>query len=102
MLGRLSLADPAPAIETVDLIDRGVVNSFTTSMADCFYPRHVLEGHMKDGRKLDLVICYQCGNVEVWVADEPVDRFGFQRGGPDTFNGLLTAGKIPLPPQPGQ
>lgn len=97
VLGRLPLKDAKPVIEEMDRIDRGKMDN-TSSM--CFYPRHALEGRMRDGRKLELLICYECGNLKVYVDGEMTELFAFRSISPDPLNNLLKENGIPLPRQP--
>ena len=67
----------------------------------CFRPRHALEGRMNDGRKLDLLICYECKKL-YWYVDggEKGGMIDFSGSEATVFNNLLKEGGVTLPPPP--
>lgn len=64
VLGRATLSDAARCDELVRLIARGIAES-DGSAAMCFNPRHGLRVR-RDGRTLELLICYECLQMRAW------------------------------------
>ena len=70
--------------DVVEKLIRGV--STNQDRAMCFFPRHGIRAPLEDGRWIDLVICYQCSQIEVSgakgsatvhtsdISREPLDR----------------------------
>lgn len=97
VLGRLPLSDPQPAIEAVGKLDRTYdANSF----AMCFWPRHALETHLPNGKRLDLLICYECGQMRWYIDGHQEGIVNFPQMDATPLNKMLTVGGIPLPKQP--
>lgn len=70
-------------------------------MAKCFEPRHGIRA-TRDGKTVDLVICYACGQVYVHLPDvkpgDPV-RLTIHAGGEKGLDAILEAAKVPLAPK---
>jgi len=66
------------------------------SMAMCLInPRHAFRFKWK-GNTYDVLICYQCGQLELFKNDSRMQFRGSIAGKPDVLNGLLKAAAIPL------
>jgi len=64
--------------------------------AGCFNPRHgirVIHG----GKTYDLVICFECYSVIVYIDDVRKESFLITDSALDTFNKVLTDAKVKLP-----
>lgn len=66
VLGDAALTDPGLATQLAQLISRGLAES-DGSAALCFNPRHGVRV-VREGRTLDLVICYECKQIYVYDA----------------------------------
>ncbi len=72
--------------------------------ASCFDPRHGLSAVLKDGRRIDFVICYDCSEVRLYGDGKEPGSVFF--GGteahptPDRLNQLLKDNEIPMSPTP--
>jgi len=68
VLGRKTLEDAAARERLVTLLAEGIARS-GDDVADCFFPRHGvrLQGA---GHTIDLVICYECLQMNVYGLDE--------------------------------
>jgi hypothetical protein len=59
---RAVVSDPAARQRIIDIIERGVRTGFT--QAKCFQPHHGVHA-VRFGQTVDLVICYECSNIEI-------------------------------------
>ncbi len=92
ILGQTPVSTLADQRHVAEAIERAVLNF--PAPASCFNPRHALR--VSDDRDTyDLVICYECGAMEVYVGDKYVGDTGFS-GSPAALNSILVAGKVPL------
>jgi len=85
ILGRAAVADLAERNTLVALVRRGVEAS-DGSVAACFNPRHGLS-ITKDGHVTDLVICFECLSMNVYVDGVRAEA----RLTADTFTADVTA-----------
>lgn len=67
--------------------------------ARCFDPRHAVRFATKDTR-VDLLICYECSWVYVFVGDDQRVASLTIRDGQDVLDAILTAAKVPLATKP--
>ncbi|WP_227254865.1 hypothetical protein [Frigoriglobus tundricola] len=74
----------------------GVKNSGSGSAA-CFNPRHGIRA-VHDGKTTDLVICFECTNIVVYVGDKREQEVHTTRTPQKTFDKILTDAKVPLAP----
>lgn len=57
----------------------------------CFYPRHAIRAS-HDGKVVDLLICFECNNIEVYLGDAKpvlVEMGGNQDVSPTTVEGIF-------------
>lgn len=103
VLGRLPLSNSKATLNAIHEIVEAARN-WDNSIALCFWPRHGLSAILKDGRRVDFVICYECVQAKMFVDGEFGDivHFGTKRTkiSPAPLNDLLKAHNIPMPPQP--
>jgi len=64
ILGSAQVTSPKEAARIVTSVVQDVVVEDKTMM--CFNPRHGAQVTLRDGRQIDLVICYQCDKIEVY------------------------------------
>jgi hypothetical protein len=93
VIGKMPLDDPQTAIAGVEDINQAGCRDWTKCE---LLPRHALSGVMASGKRLDLLICYQCGQVLFYIDDVLKGAFFFRGPRPDTWNKLLTARGIRL------
>jgi hypothetical protein len=99
VLGRVPLEDPKVAVSTIrDLVKAG--EAWNGMVAMCFDPRHGLSAVLKDGRRIEFVICYACSQADLYVDGTQVNGVLFADStftpDPGTLNGLLRSHNIPL------
>jgi TPR repeat protein len=58
-------------------------------------PRHALRV-ISNGNTYDILICYECGQIELYKNDQPLQFSGSIGGRPDALNRLLQQSGIPL------
>jgi TPR repeat protein len=99
MLGLLDL-DKAQAQTAVralkDAVSAGNANLSSMCITN---PRHALR-FQADGHTFEILICYQCGQLELYRDEQWLPFYGMIGGKPDVLNGLLKAAKIPLADAP--
>ena len=61
----------------------------------CFDPRHAIRAAV-DGKTVDLVICFECGWVYVYVDGKDAGRIIMLRDGQPGFDQILKAAGVPL------
>jgi hypothetical protein len=66
--------------------------------AKCFDPRHAIHAE-HDGKKVDVLICFECGWAYVYPSDGDHVILKIDRTAEKVFNKLLTDAKVPLPKQ---
>jgi len=94
-LGHVDLL-PKQAQVAISALKDAVAAGESNAMTMClFNPRHALRVKTKDAI-YDILICYQCGQLELHKNDLPLPFVGIIRGKADALNGLLTAAGIPL------
>ncbi len=65
----------------------------------CFNPRHGLRATL-DGKTVDLLICFSCMQVEIYVNDHQLDGHRHINAAPsEKFNAILKAANVPLSPK---
>ena len=67
ILGSAPVKSPQRIRSLAKTLDQGV---HFEDWAMCFFPRHGIRAELPDGRRIDLVICYQCGRMDVHGAWE--------------------------------
>lgn len=78
-------------------LDKGVKDADPDLAAGCFNPRHGIRAK-HDGKTLDLVICFECLSIAVYIDGEYVKALPKVTGSPQpAFDKVLTAAKVPLP-----
>jgi hypothetical protein len=68
-----------------------------------FPPRHAIHAE-SDGKAVDILICFECGWVNVFFdgkgEDEPEKRISINASAQPVLDKVLTAAKVPLPKKP--
>jgi len=74
VFGSAQITSPQSIKAIVVTLLRGVENSKGDVMA-CFYPRHGVQATLSNGRRLDLVICYMCGYMKVYLQGQSAEEY---------------------------
>jgi hypothetical protein len=71
--------------------------------AICFVPRHAIHASTYDGRTVDILICFQCNRVEVYVNSQRQDPDLPTSGTSEPIlDKILTDASVPLAPKVGE
>ena len=98
-LGKTVVKDADVRKKIVAAVKRGVAES--DGVAGCFHPRHGLRA-THDDKTVDLVICFECLSIQVFVGDKAV-TFVWTTGSPQkVLDKVLRDAKIPLAAKPKQ
>jgi hypothetical protein len=73
------------------------VNDYHGPAAGCFNPRHGIH-LLYGGQTVDLVICFECYQVQCYVEGEYVNTFKTGRTAQPAFDQVLRDAGVPLPP----
>jgi hypothetical protein len=94
VLGKTELKDKADRKRLAEALRQGAEDNFGTQ-AKCFNPRHGirLKG---DGKVIDLVICFECLQVKVFVDGDSKDGFLTTGEPQQEFDAVLKAADIKL------
>jgi len=93
LLGKTSVTDARQQAALVAAVERGI--SHVNARSLCFEPRHGLEARSPAGA-VDLVICYHCDVIQVYVDGQKVDELLTRDSGQAFLDGMLGAAHIPL------
>jgi hypothetical protein len=69
VLGRVSITDPEKRREVLAAV-REDIRAGSEKQNRCFYPRHLVRT-VKDGKVVDVVICFQCHNYQTYRNGQP-------------------------------
>ncbi|HSI10507.1 MAG TPA: tetratricopeptide repeat protein [Chthoniobacter sp.] len=99
VLGQVAL-DKAQAQIAIGALKDAVSAGNANLHSGCLInPRHALR-FQADGHTFDILICYQCGQLEVYKDDQSLRFSGMIGGKPEVLNNLLKAAAIPLADTP--
>lgn len=74
IFGSTHVTSPQAVKAIVESLIRGVEQNNDEPMG-CFFPRHGVRASLSNGSFLDLVICYQCQLMEIYLTSEPVQAY---------------------------
>ena len=94
VLGRTTVDDPSVRKKLNDALKEGARVGAQGPMA-CFNPRHGIRT-TRDGKTLDLVICFECVQVYVYEGKDKTGNFLISASPEATFDDVLRAGGVPL------
>lgn len=95
VLGRFDLS-PDQAKRAIGALNAALSAGNANVMSACLIePRHAL-GFKLDGDAYDILICYKCGQLEIYKNDRQLPFQGMIGGNADVLNGLLKSAAIPL------
>jgi hypothetical protein len=98
VIGKLEIKNAETRQSVIAAVERAISQGAPRAM--CFVPRHAIHASTNDGRTIDLLICFVCNRVEVYVNNE--------RQGPDLptsgssepiLDKVLTNANVPLGPE---
>lgn len=95
VLGKTTVKDAEVRKKLVAALKKGVSEN-EGEVAACFNPRHGIRV-THDKKTVDFVICFECLQVKAFVGDKDTKRFLTTKSPQATFDGVLTAAKVPLP-----
>lgn len=93
ILGKTSIEDAGQRKQLVSALQNGVAESFGAAAA-CFNPRHGIRA-LHEGKTVDLVICFECFQVQIYVGDEQ-DSVLLTDSPQSVFDKLLSDAGVPL------
>lgn len=94
VLGQTEVKDAVTRRRLVGAFNRGV-SDHDGSIAACFIPHHGLR--VQKGRHtVDLVICFKCAQVEVYVDGEKTESILISTSPRPMFNEVLERARVPL------
>ena len=96
VLGKTEVKDAPTRKKVVAALYKGVADSDGT-VAACFNPRHGIRA-THDGKTVELVICYECLSMQCFLGETRSGALT-TRSPQKTFDQVLTAAKVPLPPK---
>ncbi len=98
ILGKVEIKDPALRREVIAAVKEDI-RSGHHGPAKCFNPRHVLR-QVKNGRLIDVVICFQCHNYEIHKDGGPHKGTTPSMGenSKTLLNKILTDAAVPIAP----
>jgi hypothetical protein len=92
ILGQVSISTASDRQRVAEAIRLAVLSHF--DQTSCFDPRHALR--VSDGHNsYDLLISYECGNLEIFAGDELVAETGMGSS-PRALDSILRAANVPL------
>ncbi len=97
VLGRTTVTDPAMRQRLYNSLQSGARWNVPIPSL-CFDPRHGIRVTSK-GRTVDLVICFECSQVQVWQGDSLVTSFIVGQSPEPVFDQALRDAGLPLAPK---
>jgi hypothetical protein len=98
VLGQTLIKDAKVRKDLVAAFKKGVEEN-DGIVADCFIPRHGIR-IKHEGKTVDLVICFQCLKVYLYVDGKREKGFLVTRSPQPLFNQVLKSAGVPLPKGP--
>ncbi|MDB5390190.1 MAG: hypothetical protein JWM11_5836 [Planctomycetaceae bacterium] len=94
VLGKTTVKEPAERAKLLTALKKSVGQK--GDRAKCFYPRHAVSTKF-EGKQIDLLICFQCGWVQVLVDGKYLpDDIETDKTAQKTLDEILSAAKVPL------
>ena len=98
VLGRTTIDDDATRAQLNEALRAGAREN-RGAAAGCFNPRHGIHV-VRDGTSYDLVICFECLQVQVFEAGQPAEGFLVSESPQPAFDHVLRAAGVPLAEKP--
>jgi hypothetical protein len=95
ILGKTTVSDEATRRELVATLKKGLEQGGGGDK--CFNPRHAIR-RMEGGKPVDLLVCFECGNIELRWDGKPVGKYytDIARDGQSVFDEALKKADVPL------
>lgn len=97
VLGKTLIKDKKTQQRLLKALQKGI-DANDGTVAGCFNPRHGIRAVSKK-KKVELVICFQCYSMSVYVGKEQFSTLTTSLPAP-VFNKVLQEARVPLPKQP--
>jgi hypothetical protein len=97
VLGKTVVKSKATRSQLLEALRQGIADN-TGIAAACFNPRHGIRAKA-DGKTLDLVICFECLSIQIFLDDKRTSVLTADTP-QETFDKILKAAGVPLPPKP--
>jgi hypothetical protein len=94
ILGRAKIEGSATRKKLIAALSKGASENDNT-VAACFNPRHGIHTS-RDGKATDLVICFECLQVEAYIDGKPNDGFLTSSSPQPVFDQALRDAGVPL------
>jgi hypothetical protein len=95
VLGEVRIADRDLRRRVVRAVKKDLTSTPREQLL-CFRPRHMLRV-VEGGRTIDVLICFQCGNHEVYVDGKPPSSTdSSDKSSQELLNKILTEAGVPL------
>jgi hypothetical protein len=93
VLGKTTVTDESTRRKLIDALKDGMSDVTVTK---CFWPRHAIR-RIDNGNPVDLLICFECGNVELYRDGKRVGKTeGVASSLQSTFDEVLRDAGVPL------
>jgi hypothetical protein len=92
ILGKMTVSEEATRRELIDELKKGLGKK---TGSKCFDPRHAIR-RTNDGKPVDLLICFECGYIELYVDGKCVGGLTPIGANPSAFNEVLRKAGVPL------
>lgn len=96
ILGETAISDKATMQRLRESFYDGITND-ENMMAACFNPRHGLRA-IKNGKNLDFLICFECGQEQTFFNGKSVGRAEVNRRPQNTFDRIYTDAGLKMEP----
>jgi hypothetical protein len=95
ILGETEVSDPAVRQALLNALANGVRENVKGMAASCFNPRHGIKA-VANGQKLDVVICFECLQANVYADDKRIQGFLSMSSPQKTFDEVLRKSGVKL------
>lgn len=97
VIGKTTVSGYLSRRNLIAAVKQGIADS-DGSVAACFIPRHGLRA-VADGKTVDLVICYECHSIRVYINDEQAGGVLTAATSRTALDKTLTAAGVALAPR---
>jgi hypothetical protein len=99
VLGTATITDKKPKRKLAEVIQSAVAESTVYDIGFNYNPRYGLRA-TSGGKVVELVICFHCTQIEVYVEGKLTKRCATKTTPQKLLNQMLSDAKIPVPPTP--
>jgi hypothetical protein len=94
VLGKTTLTDDDGRKKLLSTLEKSIAEPGNGG-ARCFIPRHAIQAR-HEGKAVDLLICFECGWVHVYLDGKQVGRIEMDTAGQELFDEVLRKAEVPL------